>query len=225
MGFILMMSEVMASCLLHHIDEAIQLNQQRRQPYSQLSQKRSEPITDALIQMEQKMRRQARFADFYALHWQSRGIGLLCDEFVDMSLTPSFKPRFEDISLLQPQTVQVSDLQSSIKKFLAKKDMNGLEQWSHQIVLELEKEPRTYCLTRHFMESIRRAAGLAPLHEEKSKTEEIASSLFVSREFIKMQADLLNETERIDQMAYALQSEGLPIICQDVPYIPRVLSR
>jgi hypothetical protein len=212
-----------SNCLTKHLDEAIEINHHRKVAYSLLSQNRSIPVSDALIQMENKMRKQLKFADFYASHWRQMGIGLLCDEVVEMNLIPSFQSTYKDTSPIKSLSITPTQWQKTIRNFVSKNDFHGLENWSHQLVLDLKAEPRTHCLTRHFVESIRRAAGLAPIHDRKAQELNISSTKWVSRQFILKQSELLIESQRIDQMAYPLQLQGLPIICQDVPYIPRAI--
>lgn len=217
----ILVPQAYSNCLTRHIQEALELNHNRKKVYSLLSEKKSEPISNAMIKMENELLLQMKVADFYTLHWRRMGIGLLCDEIIEMNQTPAFRASYHDKDPLQPMTLNAWDLQKTIQQLMSQDDFEGLEIWSHQQVLELQAEPRANCLTRHFLESIRRAAGLAPLHAKKAAEQNLNTTRWVSRQFILRHSKLLPESVRIDQMAYPLQKQGLPIICQDVPYIPR----
>lgn len=67
-------------------------------------------------------------------------------------------------------------------------------------------------MIRHFLESIRRVAGLAPTYGVRT--------MFISKQMLWAHVRSLKKASELDQMAAPLQAEGLPILCQDVPYIP-----
>ena len=89
----------------------------------------------------------------------------------------------------------------------------------------LDASPRYHCLVRHFLNSILRAANLAPLHEDEAKARGLsASTTDLSWSFIEIQLFGLDELEKIDELAASIQAQGVPILCQDVPPIPPWLS-
>ena len=86
----------------------------------------------------------------------------------------------------------------------------------------LEKFPGMYCMHRHVIESMLRASNYGPIHQEKARSlglnvKEIGE---VSWNFILSQILTFPLAYQIDKMAFPFQQKGVPIICQDVPYIP-----
>ncbi|MBI5203189.1 MAG: hypothetical protein HY925_16480 [Elusimicrobia bacterium] len=81
-------------------------------------------------------------------------------------------------------------------------------------------QPDYFCMTRHILESVRRAARLAPLHDTASRAKGLESPYGVSRQFIKTQLLSLSQAWTLDEWAVPVQAKGVPILCRDVPPIP-----
>src|SRR4051812_25720307 len=75
-------------CFSRHLNEAIELNKERKPLYSELSGGASEVISQRLIFFENLAYWPARFMDWQASSYQEAGIGVLCDEFISMSKVP-----------------------------------------------------------------------------------------------------------------------------------------
>tara|TARA_B100002051_G_C16345596_1_gene443864 strand:- start:374 stop:598 length:225 start_codon:yes stop_codon:yes gene_type:complete len=70
-----------------------------------------------------------------------------------------------------------------------------------------------------------RASNYGPIHKEKAKslglsTKEMKKLGTISWNFILSQIITFPLAHQIDKMAFPFQRRGIPIICQDVPYIP-----
>jgi len=76
-------------------------------------------------------------------------------------------------------------------------------------ILKIELNPHVFCMLRHFLESIRRAANMA--------TKENAA---VTWDFITLHISYLDEALSLDRRALSIQARGIPIPCQDIPSIP-----
>ena len=201
--------------MTRHLQEAIALNLVRLPMYAELSYGRSIPISHSLIRLENNLRLSAKAFDILAYPYQLRGIPILCEDFMDMALTSAFRYDFADGA---PRPVNFH--RPNLKTFFVKAagqailhQFGGIEKAADELVRELEIEPRYNCLTRHFLESIRRSAGVAMKYRKGT---------WISSQFILGQLLYLKRVVELDELAEPLQSAGLPIFCQDVPHIPAV---
>lgn len=213
------------SCFNRHLTEASALNAQRKFLYSELSGGQSIAVSDALITFEKDLLRQANLVDIVAYPYQVAGIPIVCEDFVSMANTPAFKPRFAQgapsLEQFHPASLQV--ILPPLREALKEKDFVKIVDLTSKDLAELEKEPRFNCLVRHFLESIRRIADLAPRLQAEAKAKlGFGGTLFLSRKMLQGHLDTLEEAARIDVMAAPVQALDVPIICQDVPPIPTV---
>ncbi|WII72924.1 hypothetical protein QJS83_03440 [Bdellovibrio sp. 22V] len=210
------------ACLTDHIRDALKINKERAPHYARLSQGRSAEISKRLISMERKLSFIVPFADAWAIPYHMAGVNILCDDFIDMAYTPKFRsqnPEGAD-SILNFRRPNVETIKARLFELYKAKDYQGLAYYADHKIHELESVPRYNCMVRHVLESIRRMAALAPLHDQKARHSLGVSSLFLSRTVLRSHILLLDESTLIDTLAAPLQSEGLPIVCQDVPAIP-----
>lgn len=210
------------ACTREHLVEAIELNLARRQDYANLSNGQSLPISDALIDMEKRLLKSALLADFVSFFFQLWGIAFLCDEYVSMSKTPAFTPQSpKPWPQLSGYTSWNADKAiETLTQLNEKKDFTKILEVSEQWLQDLNSEKQFHCLTRHFLESVARAAVLAPRHNTIARERLFIPTLGLSAMFIKGHIDLLKEAEQLDRSAAPLQARGIAIICQDVPPIP-----
>nr|WP_295902882.1 hypothetical protein [uncultured Bdellovibrio sp.] len=209
-------------CLSTHLREAIKINEQRAPVYERLSQGQSRAISEMLIKAEKKVLWVAPLADAWAAPYQRAGIPILCADFIDMSHTPAFRavnPDGKD-SLQHFHPAPTGEISERLRELFKAKDYDGIVRYADEQVQELNRVPRYNCMVRHVLESIRRMAGLAPIHDQKARAKLHISSLLLSRTVLKSHINLLDESSEIDALAAPLQAEALPIICQDVPHIP-----
>lgn len=209
-------------CLSEHISEAMELNKQRKPLYLKLSGGRSKIVSDKLIWMERKLSVAVPFADAWAAPYQAAGIPILCQDFISMSETPKFQaqnPEGTD-SLHNYRRPDIAAIKSRLLELYKAKSYLPLAHFADQQITDLEQKPRYNCMVRHLLESIRRMAALTPVHAQKSRAKNKVSSEFLSRTVLRSHIMLLEESAEIDRVAAPLQAEGLPIVCQDVPYIP-----
>lgn len=209
-------------CLQTHIRDAIEINTQRMWLYAQLSNNRSLPISEKLLELERKILPMAGLADTWARYFQSRGIPVLCNDFIDMAETPvfSFMNPHGPGSILDYRKPDVMKIYPLLKSLYKSKSYMSLAHEADAEIRRLDQEPRYNCLFKHTLESIRRVAGLLPEYMQEARIKKISSPEILMRATLKSHLDLLEDFAALDQMAAPLQAEGLMILCQDLPHIP-----
>lgn len=210
------------NCVSIHIKDAMELNKARKPLYQKYSNYRSTEITERLLKMERKLLVGAPFADLWARLYQRKGIPIMCKDFIDMSETPAFtsmNPEGVD-SILNYRKPAVAAVVAKLKQLFKERAYVEMAHFADNEILKIEDHPRYNCLYRHMLESIRRMAILTPEYMEMAQSLGFTSPELLSRNVLRSHFSLLEESALIDQLAAPLQAQGLPIICQDVPYIP-----
>lgn len=200
-----------------HVQEAIKINKERLSLYAKLSKGKSVKVSLSLIAMEEALLPLARILDLRAHHFMKNGVPLLEREIVPMTLPP-FETALTPLSLT-PVSIDHSDMIGQLQLALKEEDYDELYSIADTAVEELNRAPKTNCLTRHFMESIRRAAHYAPFHILKAKEQQLRTPKNIIRDFVRLHFLGLRWAKLIDAMALETQEMGIPIICQDVPEI------
>ncbi len=209
-------------CFALHLEEAIALNEKRKPLYSWLTQGRSEAISDKLIESEKVSLVFARAVDDAARPYQQAGVAVACDEFVSMADVPVFQEEYgfdpEPLDAFDPVDGVV--LRDGLEATFSEEGFVGLAAATDAALHGLE-EPRAYhCMVRHMLESLRRIANLAPVHEANAHERGLTSPVPISEDLVELHLLSIEPAARLDEQASALQSEGIPILCQDVPSIP-----
>ncbi|MFW5740585.1 MAG: hypothetical protein ACOC1F_09485 [Myxococcota bacterium] len=210
------------ACFQRHLQEAIELNEARRPKYSALTGGRSEAISDSLIQSEETSLVFAQHVDEAAVEYQQAGIPIVCEEFVPMSGTPAFSERFafepEPLHAFEP--MDADGLQRELEAAIAEGGYPALSALTEERLASLETPRAYHCMMRHMLESLRRVANLAPKHDARTKQLGLPSSLPLSEDMVRLHLLSIAGAAKLDEDAAPLQSEGVPILCQDVPPIP-----
>ena len=206
-----------------HLREAMTLNDQRKPVYAALTGNKSVPVSEALVSFEQDLLMKAYFIDLLAFPMQIQNIPIACNDLMSMQDIPQFHtvfahglPKKENYLAIDAQIVK-----RSFSKALAQKDFERIVQISDAWLVQIEKESRFNCLMHHFLESIRHFAGSARYYEKLEAQRNISGADFLSMKLINGQIDALDEVARIDRLAESVHMMGVPIICQDVPRIPK----
>jgi hypothetical protein len=210
-------------CLEQHLKDAMLLNRTRLQKYSALTDGASEEISYRLLGFEFLGLFPGAFLDDQAESFQKEGISIVCDELVSMSTVHEFVPKTasdpEPLSTFHPLSAE--QVSTEIESAYEAESFVGVTKAAQKWLAVANQSPSYHCLMRHFLDSIVRAANLAPLHVAQAKqVGETRSPADLSWEFIKMQLFGLSEMESIDELAAPIQAQGIPILCQDVPVIP-----
>jgi hypothetical protein len=209
--------------MYHHIEDAMILNQARAPIYNRLSNGDSAVVSAAMISFEKGLLRTASIADAAAFPFQVAGIPILCLDYIHMSETPPFHNSFAQGApkMSQFHQLDMGGVKTALTAALQTDDFDSMIEIATQNVAELKQEPRFNCMVRHFLESIRRIAGLAPQYQAMAKTKLGAyGTKFISKKILKGHIKALDEAARIDLMSAPVQAQNIPIVCQDVPHIP-----
>lgn len=211
------------SCMYRHLDDAMILNHSRAPHYRELSGGQSTVVSEAMISFEKRLIRTAGIADAVALPLHLQGIPILCVDYVSMSETPAFRTTFKNgpPSMSQFKRLPVQPLKDSLNLALKYNDFDKMVEISTLAINELEKEPRFNCMVRHFLESLRRIAGLAPQYQMMAESKlSSATAKFLSKRVLSGHIQSLDEATHIDLLAAPVQAMNIPMVCQDVPHIP-----
>jgi hypothetical protein len=211
-------------CFERHLSDAIALNQGRKPIYEKLSEGRSSRVSNAMLRIEKWGKPLARFFQWRSKGFQKNGIPVMCDDFVPMSFVPELpEPLRVGQKLPAPPYAyiqhEVQPLVWELARANSQKNFEKVAELALNELKSLEAEPAYHCMTRHFLESIARAARLAPVYLQKATELGLRSPEAISQDFIELQVVSLFEVARIDREAGPLQADGIPIICSDVPRI------
>lgn len=201
-----------------HVSDAFKINTERLELYSTLSNGKSEIISRKLLRMEALLLPFAKLMDKEAKIYQEAGIPLLQIELMPMDLAPFKQKTITRYPLFFPlNTEKIND---ELKEVLETDNFILVADKAEEFIQKLEGEKGTHCLVRHFLESIRRSANYAPYHLAQAEEEGLKSPKKLIKNFIKLHLIGMKSAEKIDSLAFELQAQGLPILCQDVPFIP-----
>lgn len=209
--------------MYRHIDDAMILNESRAPHYRQLSHGSSVVVSDAMISFEKGLLRTATIADTVALPLQLAGIPILCVDYISMSETPEFRTSYKNGApkLSDFHRPDIQSLKDALSVAVKYDDYESIIDISNQAIEELEIEPRFNCMVRHFLESARRIAGLAPQYQMMAESKLGAfTAKYLSSKILSGHVKALDEAAHIDLLAVSTQTQNIPIVCQDVPYIP-----
>ena len=215
-------------CITHHIEEAMELNKKRKIFYSALTGGQTQPISDFLIASEKMSLIAVKMMELQALPFNQLGIDILCKEVISMSKTPLFQsksPFLSSSKMKRFKKWKSKRLAKNIYKAYNQNNFKDASKILREEIHKLEKYPGMYCMHRHVIESMLRASNYGPIHKEKAKslglsTKEMKKLGTISWNFILSQIITFPLAHQIDKMAFPFQRRGIPIICQDVPYIP-----
>ncbi|MFZ5478002.1 MAG: hypothetical protein ACOZNI_14605 [Myxococcota bacterium] len=201
-------------CFRAHLEEAIALNEARAPLYAALSEDAAR-VSRELVAVERAAMPLAEHLDRAARPWQAAGVGVMCDEFVSMSEAPAFA---ESGAVAPAPRLRPVASGARIARGMRREGFAGA---SVAIEAELAALPEgRACMTRHVLESMLRAANLAPVHVAEAAALGLASPESLSRTFLVAQIASLPEAARLDRLAAPVHARGVPMLCNDVPGIP-----
>lgn len=223
-------------CFQTHLREARALNEARKPLYARVSRNRSLEISNKLIEQESLVIFWGPiFADFdqWAIPYQQHVLEIICDDFVSMHNTPTFAQQRPGPhpALRKFRNVPAGELRLKLARAL-RHGFQAVEAETETMIKELNslflQADQMNCMTRHLLESIRRIARNAPryvfeleqINRKLPATRRLASPAWISQKMIEGHFQFLTDAEALDRAAAALQAEGIPIICNDVPPIP-----
>jgi hypothetical protein len=215
-----LLGEELNRCFYDHVKDAITLNKTRKPLYANLTENKSLKISRYLILWERFIGLKAKKYDRKAVQYQKRGIPFMCEDFVDMKETPKFKPKTSEIPIayFDSKAPNSRKIKIRLKAALIK----GYESFKRQTETEIEELDQNLsydCLLRHLLESLRRSSDLAPrylLRVDPSKKARLDKTI---QKYLKLQIFGISQASFIDRKARSIQAKGIPILCNDVPYV------
>ena len=210
-------------CFETHLRDAIELNQTRVEPYAEWSNDESRAVSRLLISSEKSLLPLARLYDRKAQRFQKHGVSILCDELIPMSEAPRLEGTRPPSGPLPDAWLKSNPARRwtrSIRQALRSEGFAGAFTQSQLALDEAKLHPSYLCMARHILESIARAATLAPIHARQAQAKGLPSTEPLSKDFIRLQLWGLEFSTTLDRKASPLQAQGVPIVCNDVPPIP-----
>jgi hypothetical protein len=211
-----------AACFVDHLREAIALNRARADVYARLSEGESRSLSRRLVASELLTLGLAYPMEGAAsIYWRA-GIPILCEDFAPMSATLPVQTRLmeERPDLGAFQEADIDLIASRVREGMAADSFAGAHAALEHEIEALAVEPRFNCMTRHILESAARIAWLAPRYDALAGERDVkpAPSL-LSRALLELHLQSLALARDLDGRAAPLASDGVSIICGDVPPI------
>ena len=208
-----------AHCFRQHLEEAVSMNQTRRRGYSDMSQGRSDSISEDLIALDRLGLTVAPFFDFRSRNFNQRsGVAINCEVIPSMFTAKPMRGRGASSPVALYKDISPTDILFHARALHFKYgDGSGLEYLKRYLASEvhpLESAPQYNCLARHFLKSMVRLLDVAADHPE------LAADPGYPWALIETSLVQLEAMDVLDHRAAPLQAEGIPILCQELPVIP-----
>jgi len=205
-----------------HLVEARIHDEERKPLYMALTDGASLEISRLLINYATLALPFADLIDSMSVPWQEKGICIGCEEFMSMDLTPPFQDHFQGgpPSLTDFQLQDGIELARTLLQTFQQESFTGLSAALEEKLAELHETPKFHCMIRHLLESLLRISNLAPLHQRDAEELGLESTTDISTILVDLHLLVFDQAANADRLAAPLQAGDVPIICQDVPYIP-----
>jgi hypothetical protein len=209
-------------CFETHLRDAVALNRERKPLYAALSNGATKSLSDRLIVGELAAISVAKVHDTRASFFHRKGLTVLCDELMPMSGAPEFDATLRPPGAPSPlfRSIDPKAMKDDGLAALAGRSFAGAEAFARAQIATLSPDAAYFCMTLHVLESVLRAAVLAPKHAVKAAELGVDPPTSLSRDFISIQIKQIPFSVDLDRDAEALHAQGIPIVCQDVPKIP-----
>ncbi len=154
--------------------------------------------------------------------WQKKGIPLMAYEFIPMAQTPPLQTNypFEIEKLDTLPTFEILSFMKSLSHEMKLRNYEEIIRISEEKIVELSRWPHLHCMKRHILESLIRCANLTIMHLKRAQELAIIYDLRASHFLLEGHIKAIPGSHTIDKLAFPLQNQGIPIIYQDVPYVP-----
>lgn len=214
------LGEELNRCFYDHVKDAIVLNKIRKPLYAKATNKDSLKISRYLILWERFIILKSRKYDRKAAQFNQMGIPFMCEDFVDMKLTPEIILNTSQIPrpYLSSQSPKGKAIKSRLKTSLQEGYKSFKKQTENEIQ-RLEMNSSYDCLLRHLLESLRRTGDLAPRYLERTPKQHKKKLNKLLTKYLKLQIFGISQAIFIDKKARSIQAKGIPILCNDVPHV------
>ncbi len=205
-----------------HLKEAIEINTHRAKEYQRLSNGRSLRYHQKLIWGEKISVLLAWPIDQWGNYFQRRGIPILKEEFVSMSLIREMSPNFPftpaPLSHFLP--IDIKKKLKDFKRAYRQGSFTGLASLLREELRILDAVKTYHHMYRHVIESLLRIAVLAPHHETLAKKKNLKlSPLCLSKYLVWAHLATLKFSHELDRDLAPIQADNIPILFNDLPHI------
>ena len=212
-------------CFREHLKEAIELNRERTSFYSQLTNGQSEKISEKLIQLESGALALtytpiSNFDHEFKKILPESNVSPMCEVFISMKSVPQPQKQFLSTQSIQNLDFKHESLKSELDQALKKNEIKTVYDLGKKALENLSVDHRTFCMSRHLIESMTRTAGLYFSWKNQVSTENQSTLMKKTKQLLNAHRLALGAVNKLDRDAIAIQMQGVPIICQDVPVIP-----
>ena len=211
-------------CFEEHMRKAIARNEHRKtfagnEDFSPKIRRRIKFIANSLLIGEHISLATAKKFDQRAKYFQDQGLTVLCDELIDINKMreplhfklPEAGQPAEFISAYDSQFVK--QIRASAKAY----DFKAVETVVQGRLDELVARPSYNCLMRNDLRTILFISQRAPHHLQMAKERGIESPEGILSDLILKMSTALVTINFYDKIAFDLQKQGIPYICQDFP--------
>lgn len=205
-----------------HLKEAIEVNEHRSIEYQKLSSGRSLKHHRKLIMGEKVSVFLAWPIDIWGNYFQKRGIPILKEEFVSMTLIRPLSPNFPFTPAPISHFIEM-DINEKIRNFNKAYKVGsffGLADALRTELKVLESVMTYHHMYRHVIESLLRIAVLAPHHEALAKKKNISlNPIWLSKYLVWAHIATLKFSHQLDCDLAPIQADNIPILFNDLPHI------
>lgn len=209
----------------HHVIEAIKVNRERKDYYTERSGGKTRGLTRLYLSLEYSILPIAAIMDSWARKYQKLGFPVLVNDFVSMELISEPSQLLARQGALDKHGLEVfasilSAYNHESSSAARNKDFAMVQFYAIKALSELRQlEKAQNCnlsMSIHLIESVglaaRNAAALSKISKKQTDN--------FYRAFIVLQNVGLKGFARIDKMAQKFHQEGIGIITNDLPAIP-----
>ncbi len=209
----------------HHLQDAIQSNQARREYYARVSGGASRALSNHLIRLERLTLPFAWYFDARADRFNRQGLAVVDGDFVSMQAvrppeTPPTHRKVAGQADIKRLDAWLDTYRADLSKALDTRDFGRIAELTDTLLSRIEgleaSADAHFAMTKHVAESVGYAAMHALDYHQQSggKTDDLTAR------FVQLQAFGLTGTIGIDRRAQELHRQGIGIIVNDLPHIP-----
>lgn len=210
------------NCLSQHLAEAIELNKERREIYSQMTDGKSKKVSNQLIRYEQFIYGVLPMTGIEnaAEKLQTEGIPFLCDDFHATANpnSPTLQTKNPDLKTFQ--SLDHKKAKKLLDAQIESKNLNGVYDQAVLLIDSIKGEMRFNCMVRHVLESIARVAKQGLIYDQMASEKNLSiKPSELTLKVLKYETKALWGSVQLDQKAAPFQAAGVPILCHDLPVV------
>lgn len=208
-----------------HIQEAIKINKGRKIQYAGLSRGRTKSLSNVLITSEILTRPIARYYDNKAKPFNSQGIMVVKEDFVDMDIPPyntkvKYQSAWSKAFSNNLKALIVDFLKTIPKNYRSDQDIESVLSKGRKcygLIEAMEKKYDIHCaMTKHMLESIC-FIGMNGIQYSKQSD---GATLSLSGSIINWHKVALKNSLWMDKWANKFHQKNIGILVNDMPHIP-----